>query len=116
MAAAAEALRILADEKLAEAAMAKGAHVRRRLQALDAPLVREVRGRGLMIGIDLRIKPQAVLARLLDAGFLALPAGSSVVRLLPPLTIDEGDLDAAVDALGTILREPSLNPGAEVTG
>jgi acetylornithine/LysW-gamma-L-lysine aminotransferase len=116
MAAAAEALQILADEKLAEAAMAKGAHVRRRLEALDAPLVREVRGRGLMIGIDLRIRPQAVLARLLDAGFLALPAGSTVVRLLPPLTIGRSDLDAAVDALGTILGEPSLKPGAEVAG
>lgn len=113
MAAATAALETLEGEKLSTKALVKGGHVLTRLRELDSPIVRDVRGRGLMIGLDLRIRPQPVLERLLDAGFLALPAGSTVVRLLPPLTIARDDLDAAVDALDEILNDPALAPNPE---
>lgn len=113
MAAATAALETLETEKLAAKALVKGEHFLTRLEKLDAPIVREVRGRGLMVGLDLRIRPQPVLERLLEAGFLALPAGATVVRFLPPLTIGRGDLDAAVDALDKILNDPALAPNAE---
>jgi acetylornithine/LysW-gamma-L-lysine aminotransferase len=115
MAAGAASLDVLGREKLAAKALVKGEHVMRRIREGGSPLVREVRGRGLMIGIDLRIRPQGVLSRLLDAGFLALPAGSTVVRLLPPLTIGLDDLDAAVDALAEILADPALAPDPEAS-
>lgn len=77
----------------------------------DLPGVREVRGRGLMLGIDLKGKPFPVLDRLVDAGVLALPAGATVVRLLPPLvmSIEETDrLAAAVQsAVGDLLEVPA---------
>jgi acetylornithine/LysW-gamma-L-lysine aminotransferase len=70
-----------------------------------SPRVREVRGRGLMIGIELRERSGPVLAELLGRHrLLALPAGSTVVRLLPPLVIEEDDLRRAVAALGEVLR------------
>jgi acetylornithine/LysW-gamma-L-lysine aminotransferase len=94
--------------------METGTQFLARLARLRTPLVREVRGRGLMIGLDLRVKPQPALTRLLDAGYLALPAGTTVLRMLPPLAIDPAVLDAAAEALDEILCDPALAPSAEV--
>ncbi|KXK22106.1 MAG: acetylornithine and succinylornithine aminotransferase, partial [Chloroflexi bacterium OLB15] len=52
---------------------------------------RDIRGRGLLLGVELRGKVAPILQALQDRGILALPAGSTVLRLLPPLTIDEQD-------------------------
>jgi acetylornithine/LysW-gamma-L-lysine aminotransferase len=66
--------------------------------------VREVRGEGLMVGIEVRRGSNRVLRDLaLDHGVLALPAGRTVVRLLPPLTIGREQADEVVDALETVL-------------
>jgi [amino-group carrier protein]-gamma-(L-lysyl/L-ornithyl)-L-glutamate aminotransferase len=111
-AAAAAALQVLRDERLAERARVEGEHFSRALRALASPLVREVRGAGLMLGLDLRLKPAPVLNGLLDRGFLALPSGLTVARFLPPLTIDRADLDAAAQALRDVLHETSLAPEA----
>ena len=76
---------------------------------LDAELgdrVRDVRGEGLMIGIEVKRGANRVLRDLaLDHGVLALPAGRSVVRLLPPLVLDDGHADRVVDALVDVLGE-----------
>jgi acetylornithine/LysW-gamma-L-lysine aminotransferase len=70
-----------------------------------ASAVREVRGRGLMIGVDLRGKVAPVLRALQAHGVLALPAGATVLRLLPPLVIDEADWMTALEAVVGVLRE-----------
>lgn len=77
------------------------------IRALQSPLVREVRGLGLMIGVDLKVKVTPVLQRLQALGVLALPAGMTVLRLLPPLVIEEEDIDRVVAAL-----KQALAPGA----
>ena len=56
-----------------------------------------------MIGIELKSKATPVLHALLDEGVIALPAGPTVVRLLPPLTIEEDDLSRVIDALKKVL-------------
>lgn len=109
-AAATAALQVLRDEDLCRQAHETGQQVLRRLQAIASPLVREVRGKGLMIGVDLRIKAQPVLDRLLREGWLALAAGPTVVRWLPPLATPRGVLDDAVDALARALADPALMP------
>ncbi len=81
----------------------KGAWALQRLGAIETPLVREVRGRGLMIGIDLRQRVTPYLKALMDEGVLALPAGSTVMRLLPPLVISDEDLALACDAIERVL-------------
>jgi acetylornithine/LysW-gamma-L-lysine aminotransferase len=58
---------------------------------------------GLMIGIELKQKATPFLQALLDAGIIALPAGPTVIRLLPPLTIEEKQLDTVIDALRRVL-------------
>lgn len=74
------------------------------LRALDERLVREVRGRGLMIGVDLRRRITPVLKSLLSEGVLALPAGPTVLRLLPPLTVSAQELEVVRDKISVSLR------------
>ncbi len=70
--------------------------------------VRECRQLGLMIGIELKTKGRPYLEALMRAGVLALPAGPTVIRLLPPLVIGEEDLMTACDTLIDVLgQDPS---------
>ena len=86
----------------AEAAR-KGAWAVDRLRRIDSRLIREVRGLGLLIGVDLRHRVTPYLRALMDEGVLALPAGSTVLRLLPPLVISDDDLATACDAIERVL-------------
>jgi len=88
-------------------AAAVGEYLRAELRAAvaehDLP-VREVRGEGLLIGIEVKRGSMRVLRDLaLEEAVLALPAGRSVVRLLPPLVIDEGHADSVVASLVEVL-------------
>ena len=75
------------------------------LRAIRSPLIREVRGRGLMVGVELRQRATQVLRALMEHGVLAMPAGSTVVRLLPPLVIEEEQLDQVVEAMAQALSD-----------
>ena len=75
------------------------------LKAIDAPVVREVRGMGMMIGVELKQRVTPFLRALMDRGVLALPAGPTVLRLLPPLNIDEQDLEQALGVIEQMLVE-----------
>jgi LysW-gamma-L-lysine/LysW-L-ornithine aminotransferase len=96
-------LDVIVRERLAERAERLGVVARGRLAHLPPERVREVRGVGLMIGIELREKVAPFLARLEEKGFLALSAGPTVLRLLPPLVIPEEDLNAGLEAIEEVL-------------
>ncbi len=98
-AAAAAALDVLTDEDLPERARLLGEGLIERLRAANLPVVREVRGLGLMIGLELRSRARPYLQALMDDGVLALPAGAVVLRLLPPLVITPEQIDRVYDAL-----------------
>ena len=100
------ALEFMERERLAEEAERKGRWLMERLLAMRARRVREVRGLGLMIGIELREKARPYLDALADQGVLALPAGPLVIRLLPPLTIGDADLETVASALEQVLEAP----------
>jgi acetylornithine/LysW-gamma-L-lysine aminotransferase len=104
-AAALATLRFMLDNRLDERAAAIGERLMGRVRSLQLGVVREVRGLGLMIGIALKKKVRPYLDRLADRGVLALPAGLSVLRLLPPLTITDDQLDCVVEAVGKVLAE-----------
>ncbi len=93
------ALEVLAREHLPERAAHLGELARPRLAALPPEKVREVRGLGLMWGVELRDRAAPLLSALEADGFLAISAGATVVRLLPPLVIAEADWTAGLDAL-----------------
>jgi len=101
MRAAYETLRILREDGLYERAATLGAQIVERISALESPKVRAVRGRGLMIGMELKAKATPVLRGLQDRGVLALPAGNLVIRFLPPMIWEQ----AQVDELLTVLEE-----------
>jgi len=92
-------------ERLWERAERLGGDAIATLRALDAPSVREVRGLGLMIGIELRGKSAPILQAMQEEGVLAIGGGSSVVRLLPPLVIPEAQWSRAIDVLGRALTD-----------
>jgi acetylornithine/LysW-gamma-L-lysine aminotransferase len=74
------------------------------LEAAIGDEVRDIRGEGLMIGVEVGREANAALKKLaLNHQVLALPAGRTVVRLLPPLTIDEAHADAVVDAMAEVV-------------
>jgi acetylornithine/LysW-gamma-L-lysine aminotransferase len=77
-----------------------------RLQHIESPLVREVRGLGLMVGMELKQKVTPYLQTLMAQGVLALPAGLTVMRFLPPLVISQADLARAADAVESVLNQP----------
>ncbi|MEN9936631.1 MAG: hypothetical protein RLZZ387_3210 [Chloroflexota bacterium] len=103
-AAARAALAYLQEHDLPRQAEEKGAYLTEKLRDLALPKVREVRGRGLLVGLELKERVQPYLQSLLERGVLALPAGPNVLRLLPPLVISHAQLDQVVAAIDEVLR------------
>ncbi len=105
---AVEALNVLIEEDLIEHSAELGTYALERLQAHASPLVKEVRGKGLFIGIEL--VPEAGGARrfcerLQQRGLLCKETHETVIRFAPPLVIERTDLDWALMQILTVLRE-----------
>ena len=103
-----EALDILVEENLAANSAKLGEYLLGRLQRIDSPLIRQVRGRGLFIGID--IDPslgtaRAVCEALMKRGLLSKETHETVVRLAPPLVIKRSEIDWALEQIETVVRE-----------
>jgi len=103
-AAAVAALTAIEEEDLPGQAAAKGAYLMEELKSIESPLIREVRGLGLMIGIELKQKVAPYLQALQDRHIIALNAGLTTIRLLPPLVITREQLDCVVAALTEVLK------------
>jgi len=97
------AMTAIEEEELPRQALVKGAYLMDHLREIDSPLIREVRGMGLMVGIELKQKVAPYLKALQDRNILALNAGMTVLRLLPPLVISYEQLDRLVVALTNVL-------------
>lgn len=102
------ALEVMEDEKLVERSAVLGRRLMGRLKAIDHPAIREVRGRGLWVGVD--IDPGFVAAhelceRLLAKGVLSRETHETVVRFAPPLVIEQSQIDEAVDRLEEVLSD-----------
>ena len=103
-----EALNILVEEELAATSAEMGERLLQQLRALDSPLIRDVRGRGLFVGIE--IDPALGSAReicesLMSRGLLSKETHETVVRLAPPLIITREQIDWAVEQIATVLTE-----------
>ncbi len=99
------ALDVLVDERLDERAERLGNVGLARLRGLANPKIREVRGLGLMIGIELRERATPYLEELRRRGYLASAAGPQVLRLLPPIPISDADWDSALGTIDEVLRD-----------
>ncbi len=98
-------LDVLADERLAERAAELGAYLVDRLRGIRSEAIGDIRGRGLLIGIEIR--PDAgtardYAARLLELGVLTKDTHEQVIRLAPPLVIEPSELDWLLDRLESV--------------
>ncbi len=108
------ALDVLEDEQLCVRSQQLGAWLIGELAAIASPLVREVRGRGLYIGIEIdprRLPARRVVDRLLAKGILSKDTHGTVVRIAPPLNVAQADLEWAVRELRDVLRELEQDSG-----
>lgn len=113
MAAAARLFEVIERDRLVDRAAALGAKVMQRLRGFAAshPAVREVRGKGLFIGIELDLAAvgggfengRQIVERCLDRGVVINAAGTDVLRLAPPLVIDEAELDRGLEVVESVI-------------
>ena len=106
-----EALNILIDEDLASNSAVMGDRLIARLRAIESPLIRDVRGKGLFVGVE--IDPDHASARdvctaLMKRGLLSKETHGTVVRLAPPLVINQAQIDWAVTQIRDVLDD--MNP------
>ena len=104
-------IEVMEEERLDERAQRMGDRFVERLHARELPRIREIRHLGLMIGIQLKEKVTPILRDLLERGVLALPAGTTVLRLLPPLTISDEELALGLASLEAAVAEIVHLPG-----
>jgi len=97
------ALDVVIDEHLAERAREMGQDLRERLRALQSPLIKEVRGRGLLIGVELHDSARSIAQALLDHSIVAKDTHANVLRIAPPLIIERGEIGSIAAALGSVL-------------
>jgi len=102
-AAALATLDVLQSENLVERADELGVYFRAQLAAIGSPLIREVRGQGMLIGVELKTRAMPFVYQLMDEGVMSLNAGNTVLRLLPPLIITKEEIDTVVDAIARVL-------------
>lgn len=104
-AAANVSLDVIKEEDLPGQAAAKGAYLMEKLKKIESPNIREVRGLGLMVGIEMKQKVTGYIKALQEKKIIALNAGMTVIRLLPPLVITYEQIDHLVNVLTEVLTQ-----------
>ena len=103
-AAALGAIKFMQEQRLDVQAAEKGEFLLCKLNEISSPRIRDIRGMGLMIGIELKEKVKPVIEELLNRGILTLPSGTTVLRLLPPLVIEYKDLEIVINEIKDVLK------------
>lgn len=102
------AIDLLKDDKLSENSLEMGNYLKRKLQGLNSPAIKEVRGKGLLIGLEPvagKITAPELCKKLLEKGVLSKDTHGTTIRFSPPLTITKDEIDWALAQLVEILRE-----------
>ncbi|MGG0658456.1 ornithine--oxo-acid transaminase [Rummeliibacillus pycnus] len=98
-------LNVLRDEKLAERSLELGQYFVEELNKIDHEDIKEVRGRGLFIGMELKIEARPYCEKLMDLGLLCKETHESVIRFAPPLVITKEELDWALDKIREVFKK-----------
>lgn len=99
------AMRVLIDEKLVERSAELGAYFLSRLQTIHSPAIKEVRGRGLWIGIELDRMARPYCEALIEEGILCKETHDRVIRIAPPLVITREEIDWAFERIAKVLQK-----------
>lgn len=81
----------------------KGEYIKEKIIEFKSPIVKEVRGKGLMIGVKIDKDPHEIATAALESGLIVLTAGTDVLRLLPPLTITQAEIETGLKILKKVL-------------
>ena len=100
------ALDVIVDEQLAARSFELGAYLLARLRAVNSPIVKAIRGRGLWIGIELDRPARPYCERLMEAGLLCKETHSTIIRLAPPLIVTQEELDWALERISAAVSHP----------
>lgn len=96
-------LNVLVNENLAERSLRLGEYFKDKLKEINNPVIKEVRGRGLFIGVELHEAARGYCEKLKDEGLLCKETHDTVIRFAPPLVISEEDLDWAIEKIKKVL-------------
>lgn len=109
MAAAKEVLQTIFQDKFLEDVQSKGTYLLNQLeeQLSECSFVKEIRGNGLMVGIECHEDVSEIIQQLIDKGLLTLSAGPNVIRLLPPLIVTKDEIDQAVEFIAQAIHNKS---------
>ncbi|PYZ92099.1 ornithine--oxo-acid transaminase [Salipaludibacillus keqinensis] len=97
------ALDVIEDEKLVERSLKMGQYLSDQLKKIDNPKIKEVRGRGLFIGVELTEPARSYCEELKKKGLLCKETHENVIRFAPPLVISQEDLDWAIEQIKSVL-------------
>ena len=100
-------LQVLADDRLHARAGDKGERFLRSVRELGLSQIREVRGRGLLLAVELKKPATPVIKAMQEHGVLVLPAGGTVIRFLPSILIEDAQLDEGIEVLAEAIRQTS---------
>lgn len=98
------ALEVLEEEKLVERSYEYGNYLLTKLKEIDNPIIKDVRGRGLFIGVELHEPARKYCEQLKEEGLLCKETHETVIRFAPPLVISKEDLDWAIEKIYHVLK------------
>jgi ornithine--oxo-acid transaminase len=99
------ALQVLEDERLAERSERLGNYFMQHLRGIRSAAVKEVRGKGLFIGVELHVPARPYCERLMTAGLLCKETHETTIRFAPPLTITEDEINWALERIKEVLKD-----------
>lgn len=99
------ALQVLEDERLAERSERLGEYFMKHLKGIGSAAVKEVRGKGLFIGVELYVPARPYCEQLMAAGLLCKETHETTIRFAPPLTITKEEIDWALERIKQVLKD-----------
>ena len=99
------ALKVITDEGLVERSRILGAYFKGRLERIESDHIKEVRGKGLLIGVELHVSARPFCEELRERGILCKETHDTVMRFAPPLVISRDDIDWAITEIEAVLMD-----------
>ena len=99
-----EAIDVIIEEKLPENALKMGEYFMNELKKIDSPIIEQVRGKGLMIGVQVKVKARELCEKLMELGVLSYYAHEYVMRFAPPLIIKKEEIDWALERIEKVFK------------
>lgn len=97
-------LKVIIEENLPENARIMGEYFINRLKEIKSPIIKEIRGKGLLIGIELKEKARPYCEKLMEKGILAKDTREDVIRFAPPLIIKKEEIDWAIEIIKEVFQ------------